>query len=97
MSYWVSMRVLANSYIEERERDPSSILRFPEQMYASVEDGVMRAMGGASDGVEPERDAMPCGQGAGAIDDILSCQQIVDQTLAEAEAVITSLQPMVGP
>ena len=91
------MRVLANSYIEERERDPSSILRFPEQMYASVEDGVMGAIGGTTDTVDPERDAMPSGQGAGAIDSILSCQEIVDRTLAEAEAVITSLQPMVVP
>jgi len=90
------MRVITNSYVEERERNPESILRFPEQMYASAQEGTMGALGGQTEGVDPDRFAMPCGQGAGAIDDILSCQEIVDKTMAEAEAVITGLVPMVS-
>ena len=90
------MRVITNAYVEGREADPDSILRFPEQMYASMQEGTMRALAGATDGIDPTRHAMPCGQGAGSIDDILSCQQIVDQTMAEAEAVLTGLAPMVG-
>jgi NAD(P)H-dependent flavin oxidoreductase YrpB (nitropropane dioxygenase family) len=39
---------------------------------------------------------MPCGQGAGAINDILSCQEIVDKTMTEAEAVIARLAPLIG-
>ena len=89
------MRVITNPYVEERERDPGSILRFPEQMYASSQEGTMRALGGATDGIDPDRHAMPCGQGAGGIDDILSCQEIVDRTMAEAEAVIGRLAPLV--
>jgi len=90
------MRVITNAYVEERERDPASIKRFPEQMFESSASGVMNALGGQMDGIEPDRHAMPCGQGAGGIDDILSCQEIVDKTVAEAEAVIAGLSPLAG-
>jgi enoyl-[acyl-carrier protein] reductase II len=89
------MRVITNAYVESRERDPSSMLRFPEQMYASMQEGTLGALGGQMDGIEPDRHAMPCGQGAGAIHDILSCREIVDKTMAEAEAVITGLAPLI--
>lgn len=90
------MRVISNSYVESRERDPDSILRFPEQMYESSQTGAMRALAGATDGIDPDRHAMPCGQGAGGIDDILSCREIVDRTMAEAEATIRRISPLVG-
>lgn len=90
------MRVITNAYVEEQERHPEQIQRFPEQMYASSRAGVMSALGGQTEGIDRDRHAMPCGQGAGAIDDILSCQQIVDRTMAEAEAVIAGLAPLVG-
>ncbi|MBJ22585.1 MAG: nitronate monooxygenase [bacterium] len=88
-----SMRVIANPYAEERERNPDSILRFPEQMYASMQEGTMAALGGATEDIDPDRHAMPCGQGAGGIDDILSCREIVDKTIAEAQQVISRLGP----
>ena len=87
------MRVISNAYADERERNPESILRFPEQMYASMQEGTMAALGGATEGIEPDRHAMPCGQGAGGIDDILSCQEIVEKTIAEARQVIAKLAP----
>jgi enoyl-[acyl-carrier protein] reductase II len=90
------MRVISNPYVSERERNPESILRFPEQMYASMQEGTMAALGGATEGIEPDRHAMPCGQGAGAIDDILSCREIVHKTMAEAEQVISGLVPFVA-
>jgi enoyl-[acyl-carrier protein] reductase II len=85
------MRVITNPHVEAREKDPDSILRFPEQMFQSMRDGTMRALAGETEGIEPERHAMPCGQGAGAIDDILSCKEIVDRTMAEAEVTIQRL------
>lgn len=85
------MRVISNPYVQSRERDPDSILRFPEQMIQSSQEGTMRALAGHTDGIEPERHAMPCGQGAGAINDILSCQEIVNRTVAEAEATTRRL------
>lgn len=90
------MRVITNPYVEEQERHPEQIQRFPDQMFASSQAGVMAALGGQTEGIERDRHAMPCGQGAGAIDDILSCQEIVDQTMSEAEAVISGLSPLVG-
>ncbi|MFK7898737.1 MAG: NAD(P)H-dependent flavin oxidoreductase [Myxococcota bacterium] len=90
------MRVIRNAYVEARERDPDSILRFPEQMMQSSEEGTMRALAGHTDGIETDRHAMPCGQGAGAINDILSCKEIVDRTMAEAEATIRGLGPLLG-
>ncbi|MCR9094868.1 MAG: nitronate monooxygenase [bacterium] len=89
------MRVITNAYVEEQERHPEGIQRFPEQMYASSRAGVMAALGGQTEGIERDRHAMPCGQGAGAIDDILSCREIVDRTMREAEAVISGLSPLV--
>jgi enoyl-[acyl-carrier protein] reductase II len=85
------MRVIANAYVEARERAPDSLLRFPEQMYASVQEGTMSALGGVTEGIEPDRHCMPCGQGAGAISDILSCREIIEQTIEEAGSVIDGL------
>jgi enoyl-[acyl-carrier protein] reductase II len=90
------MRVITNAYVEARERDPDSILSFPEQMYASMREGTMRALAGQTEGIDPALHAMPCGQGAGAIEDILSCKEIVDRTMAEAETVLGRLASLVG-
>lgn len=90
------MRVITNDYVAAREREPESILRFPEQMYASMQEGTMRALAGETEGIDPTRHAMPCGQGAGAIDDILSCKEIIERTMAEAEAVIADLASLIG-
>jgi enoyl-[acyl-carrier protein] reductase II len=89
------MRVIANSHVTKKESAPETIQRFPEQMYSSMEEGVMDALGGQTEGIDPDRHCMPCGQGAGAIDDILSCQEIVDKTMAEAREVISRLCPLI--
>ena len=88
------MRVISNPFVEDWERRPDEIQRFPEQMYASMESGVMAALGGATDGIDANRHAMPCGQGAGAIDDILSCREIIEKTIAEAKDVIARIAPL---
>jgi enoyl-[acyl-carrier protein] reductase II len=90
------MRVIANPHVELKERTPGAIQRFPEQMYSSMREGVMSALGGATDGIEPDRHCMPCGQGAGGIDDILSCREIVDKTMTEAEKVLSRLGVLAG-
>ena len=90
------MRVIGNPHVESKEHTPETIQRFPEQMYASIQEGVMAALGGATKGIDPDRHCMPCGQGAGAIKDILSCQQIVDNTMAEAKRVISRLGDLAG-
>ncbi len=89
------MRVITNNHVKNKESSPEAIQRFPEQMYASMEEGVMDALGGQTEGIDPDRHCMPCGQGAGAIDDILSCQEIVDKTMAEARDVLARLCPLI--
>jgi enoyl-[acyl-carrier protein] reductase II len=88
------MRVITNQYVEERERHPELNLPFPEQLYKSQEDGLLILMTGG-DEADEESACMPAGQGAGGIDDVLSCQEIVDKVMAEAKETIGSLGKLV--
>jgi enoyl-[acyl-carrier protein] reductase II len=90
------MRVISNPFVEDWERRPDEIQRFPEQMYVSMQSGVMAALGGATEGIDSERHAMPCGQGAGSIREVLSCQEIIDQTIAEAKDTIARMTTLAG-
>jgi enoyl-[acyl-carrier protein] reductase II len=90
------MRVIRNAYVEDWERRPEEIQRFPEQMMNSARAGVMAALAGATEGIEEERHCMPCGQGAGSIHDILSCKEIIDRTISEAREVLARLAPLAG-
>jgi hypothetical protein len=60
-------------------------------MLVSAREDVLTALRGSDSEVDVARDCMPCGQGAGAVKEILSCREIVERTLAEAEAVIGRL------
>ena len=83
------MRVIGNPYVEEQERQPEAIKRFPEQLINSAVAGVMNYVDdGATD---PLRTCMPAGQGIGAIGDILPAGEIVAQVVREARAVIGRL------
>ena len=82
------MRVIRNTYVDEWERRPAEILPFPAQMAVSRQNDVLAALRGPEVPIDAERDCMPCGQGAGAIHEILSCREIVERTVAGAEAVI---------
>jgi len=84
------MRVIRNRYVDDWERRSDEIRPFPEQMAHSIEEGVLLTLGGGV-GIDPERMAMPCGQGGGAILDIRSCAEIVSDVVREAEEVIGRL------
>jgi enoyl-[acyl-carrier protein] reductase II len=84
------MRVLRNAYVEDWERRGDEILPFPAQMARSAQEGVLLSLGGG-EGIDPERMAMPCGQGAGAIHDVRSCAEIVDEVMREAAETISRL------
>ncbi len=89
------MRVIDNAYVEQRERDPDSMLPFPQQMAASMRDGVMSF--GAGEEADPERTCMPSGQGIGGIREILPAGEIVRRVVAEAEETIGRLNALAGP
>jgi enoyl-[acyl-carrier protein] reductase II len=88
------MRVLRNAYVESWERRPGEIRKFPEQMALSARENVLALLRGPDSEVDAGRDCMPAGQGAGGIRDVLSCREIIDRTLAEAERVIGRLDAL---
>jgi NAD(P)H-dependent flavin oxidoreductase YrpB (nitropropane dioxygenase family) len=51
----------------------------------------MLLLGGPGDELDPARACMPCGQGAGAINDIPSCAEIIERTMREARDTIARL------
>lgn len=85
------MRVRRNPYVEEWERRPNDMQKFPFQAQVSVAAGVMGGIGGKLEGLDPARDCLPMGQGAGAIHDVLPCAQIVERMMSEAQATIGRL------
>ena len=88
------MRVLRNAYVADWERRPSEIKKFPEQMGVSARADVLALLRGADSEVDATRDCLPAGQGAGGIREVLSCREIIERTLAEAESVIGRLDQL---
>jgi enoyl-[acyl-carrier protein] reductase II len=88
------MRNIMNAYIEERERNPESILRFPEQSVETTEAGLMNLTLDTWQVMDADRSCMPAGQGVGGIDEILPAGEIVRRVVAEAEATIGRLEAL---
>jgi len=82
------MRVLSNPYVADWESRPDDIQPFPMQIMVSQQADVLGGIAGKLEPLDPARDCLPAGQGAGAIHDILPCAEIVRRTMAEAEAAI---------
>jgi enoyl-[acyl-carrier protein] reductase II len=90
------MRVIRNPYVEDRESRPDEIQPFPDQLGASLKAGVFSTIFPETGEVDPLRSAMPCGQGAGAINDELSCAAIIERVIREAEETIERLAELRG-
>jgi len=91
-----TMRVLNNAWVRDWESRPQDIQAFPEQARLSAQANVMGGIGGKLEGLDPDKDCMPAGQGTGAIHDILSCREIIDRTMGEAEEGIGRLATLIG-
>jgi enoyl-[acyl-carrier protein] reductase II len=84
-----TMRVIQNEYVEDWERRPEDIQPFPLQAVTSMQNDVFKVMlPELSQEIDPERDCMPCGQGAGGIRDIPTCAEIIESVMSEAEQII---------
>jgi len=82
-------RVLRNNYSDDFERSGGVAQPFPGQFLKSLEDGANHLGGDEStDGVDPEREFMPAGQGIGAIDELVPAGELVGRFVAEAEAAL---------
>ncbi len=92
------MRVVRNQWVDEWERKPDEIRRFPEQMEYSAREGVLLFATADADveSFDRERACMPCGQGAGAIGDVPTCAEIVDRVMRDARATIARLHGLAG-
>jgi enoyl-[acyl-carrier protein] reductase II len=90
------MRVIRNAYVEDYESRPEEIQPFPTQLGVSIKAGVFSAVFPDTGEVDVSRSAMPCGQGAGAITDELSCAAIIERVVGEAEEIIERLAELRG-
>ncbi len=86
-----TMRVLNNDYVRDQEANPSQIKQFPEQAALSYERGVIGGIGGILEPLDPNKDCLPMGQGAGSVHEVLPCAEIVRRTMAQAEATLAGL------
>ena len=91
------MRVIRNPYVDDLETRPEEIRPFPMQFAVSYEHDVLKMMRpGLSEAADPQRDCMPCGQGAGSIHDIASCAEIIERVMDEARQTIAGLTDLAG-
>jgi enoyl-[acyl-carrier protein] reductase II len=86
-------RVIANRYTQAYESGDVEAERFPAQVLRSMQDGANHLGGDEStEGVDPEREFFPAGQGVGAIDSLVPAADLVHRLVDEAEAVLTKLR-----
>src|SRR5580698_686676 len=90
------MRVFKNEWVADWERRPQDIKPFPMQAMLSHQAGVMGGIGGQIGGLSRERSAFAMGQGAGAIHDVKSAAEIIQEIVAEAENIIARLPKLVS-
>ena len=82
-------RVVAGPYTRFFEEHPEQLQPFPAQVGRSMDEGVFHlGAGPETEGIDPEREFFPCGQGAGAIDELVPAGELVARFVAEAEAAI---------
>ncbi len=77
-------RVVRNDWTQHFEEHPDELQPFPSQVLASMRAGVNHL--GAADGaaVDLRREFMPCGQGVGAIDELVPAGELVVRIVDEA-------------
>ena len=83
-------RVLRTSYVAEFEEAGGAAEPFPGQYIKSLQDGANHLGGDeTSEGVDPDREFMPAGQGIGAIHELVPAVELVTRFVSEAEAALS--------
>ncbi|HVM39659.1 MAG TPA: nitronate monooxygenase [Acidimicrobiia bacterium] len=87
-----TLRALRNSYTQYYEEHPDELEPFPMQMAKSFQEGAMHLMGDeTTEGIDPDKECFPAGQGVGAIDELVPAGELVHRFVAEAEATLEKL------
>ena len=87
-----TLRAVANDTTRHFEAHPDELVPFPEMLMKSMSGGWMHL--GAhegTEGVDPDRECYPAGQGVGAIDALVPAGDVVRRIVAEAEAALDRL------
>ena len=83
------MRALRNAWTDHHDAHPDEIRRFPEQLVATMAGGVMHLGADESvEGVDPDRECYPAGQGVGAITTLEPAAGLVRRFVDEAERAL---------
>jgi enoyl-[acyl-carrier protein] reductase II len=78
-------RVIQTSYARDFERSGGVAEPFPGQYVKSLKDGVNHLGGDENTpDIDPDREFMPCGQGAGEIDELLNAREVIERMMSEA-------------
>jgi enoyl-[acyl-carrier protein] reductase II len=82
-------RVVRNEWTQYYDEHPDELQPFPAQAIAAAKAGANHL--GASDGTasDPAREFFPCGQGVGAIDELVPAGDLVRRIVEEAEHALT--------
>jgi enoyl-[acyl-carrier protein] reductase II len=86
-----TLRAIANDTTRHFEAHPDKVKPFMMQVMESAQHNRLGPIAGIVDDVNPATQCLAAGQGGGAIRDILSCAEIIRQTMAEATATIARL------
>jgi enoyl-[acyl-carrier protein] reductase II len=89
-------RVVRTPYTQYFEEHPEELQPFPMQAGRAITDGVFHLGGDETAQVDPEREFMPAGQGAGAIHAVVPAADLVHQFVEDAERALAKLNGYVS-
>jgi enoyl-[acyl-carrier protein] reductase II len=84
-------RVVRNEWTNHYDQHPDELQPFPQQAIASVKAGANHLGAASGTDVEVSREFMPCGQGVGAIDELVPAAELVATMMEQAERAIDRL------
>jgi len=86
-----TLRAIRNATTDEWERRSQEIKPFPQQADFMAQKGLLGFLFPEMAERDPEHNCFPAGQGCGGITEVQSCREIVDEFVAQAQAVLAKL------